>query len=139
MNTKSGTGIVGFIIVLALSASRAGSFMGDSPASVDKVLAKTSVEMNKTLPKMVDDVTRLDSLMALPGQKLKYNYTITAHLNPMPSRDDLTREMRPEVVKNYRTAPALAEARKMKVTLVHSYHDMSGRVIGEFEVGPRDL
>ncbi|HEV7403757.1 MAG TPA: hypothetical protein VGO11_12550, partial [Chthoniobacteraceae bacterium] len=66
--------IVGLVI-----GSMAGTFAGSScwkPPTIEQLLERTAVELNKGLPKMADQETRLDSASTGPNKTLIYHYTL---------------------------------------------------------------
>lgn len=106
--------------------------------SVDDVLAKATDEINRNLPMMVDQFTRLDSTAALPQRKVLYKYTIL-NVDPLPDRDTLVGTMRPKMINNYKTSQNMADMRKMRVTLVYAYANDKGNELARFELGPQDI
>ena len=46
------------------------------PASFDAAMMEAANALNKTCPIMVDQDTRLDNAVAIPGNIFKYNYTL---------------------------------------------------------------
>jgi len=51
-------------------------FKSNSNGNVDVVLQQTAEVLNKQLPMTIDQYTRLDTTVALPGGKFKYIYTV---------------------------------------------------------------
>jgi hypothetical protein len=109
------------------------SMMGRGGASIDATLVKTASEINKTMPMMVDQITRLENVMALPGKKLAYNYTLL-NLDPMADATEFIQNIRPRLVNGYQTSSDMAGLRKAGVTLIYVYRDEQGREFAKLEV-----
>ena len=129
--------VVGGVFGSEIGRSAVRSFFGGG-ASIDAKLAATASQINATLPMMVDQNTRLDTTIAMPGQKFCYVYTIV-NMDPMPASDDIEAIMRPLLLNNYRTAPEMQELRDANVTLVYKYRDEQGRQLSTFEIAVADL
>jgi hypothetical protein len=131
--------VVTATMLAAIVGSVAGSVAVNSMmgrgggASIDASLAKTASEINKTMPMMVDQITRLDTVMALPGKRLSYNYTLI-NLDPMADAADFVKEIRPKLVNGYRTTTEMQSLRKAGVTLVYVYRDEQAREFARMEV-----
>ncbi len=109
------------------------SMMGRGGASIDATLVKTASEINKTMPMMVDQITRLDNVMAMPGKKLAYNYTLL-RLDPMLDAAEFRQNIRPQLVNAYQTSTDMDGLRKAGVTLIYVYRDEQGREFARLEV-----
>jgi hypothetical protein len=104
--------------------------------STKKILAKTSDEMNKTLPMKIDYLTRLDATFHGPGKVFGYKYTLVglkaAHLNKARLREAIE----PTLIKNYKTHPAMKGLRDLLAVLKYTYFDEAGVLVMEIEVDP---
>jgi hypothetical protein len=107
-------------------------------ASIDQTLIAAASEINRNMPTMVDQITRIDSTAALPGKKLMYRYTLL-DMSDLPGHDDFVEMMRPAMINNYRTSADMADLRKWGVTLVYSYGDETGKEFARFEISPQDI
>lgn len=143
--TKPNIAMIAVVAVSAVVGSFVSSFVVKSlfqtqtaNASIDEVLANTANEINRNLPMMVDQNTRLDSTAALPESKLMYRYTIL-NIDPLPDGDVLVETLRPTTLNNYKTSQDMADLRKMNVTLVYSYADDKGNELAQFQVSPQDF
>lgn len=132
--------MIGVFVVSAIVGAIGGrqvvkALMGasSSTASVQDALAQSVDEMNRGLPMMVDEFTRLDSTEALPDRKILYRYTIL-NMQPLPGRDEIVSSMRPVTLAHYKSAPEMAELRRMKVALVYCYSDAQGNELARFEI-----
>jgi len=106
------------------------------PPSTESVLVQTSNEMNKNLPMMLDQFTRLDTTFPGPGKVFNYKYTLVglklADLDVESVRTLIT----PLVTQNYKTNPAMDSLRKLSTTLKYHYHDDEGAFAFAIEVDP---
>lgn len=143
--TKSNFAMIAVVAVSAVVGSFVSSVVVKSlfqtqtaNASIDEVLAATADEINRNLPMMVDQNTRLDSTVALPKSKLMYRFTIL-NIDPLPDGDVLVEALRPTTLNNYKTSQDMADLRKMNVTLVYSYADDKGNELARFQVSPQDF
>jgi hypothetical protein len=108
------------------------------PAHYDSYLAKESVEVNKTLPKMVNDFIRLDSTSTSLHKTWHYHYTL---LKSKPGLDSaqLNEIFKSGALNAYKTSPDLQIFRDNGITIDHDYYDANGDLVGTVEVGPKDL
>ncbi|HYG35475.1 MAG TPA: hypothetical protein VEC99_11855 [Clostridia bacterium] len=102
-------------------------------------LAEIAKLANATLPKQIDNNTRLDREIAGPGNRMTYQYTL---LNLAVADIDtaaLTARLKPELIKAYRTMPELARYRARQVELQYEYRDKDGQHVTAILVSPKDL
>jgi len=104
--------------------------------SVDPQLMLEASQMNQSCPVMVDQVTRLDNAVALPGNTFQYNYTLVGIDKSQVNMDTLTKYVRPAILNNARTHPDMQNMRNRKVTLVYSYKDPQGVFVHKFVITP---
>jgi hypothetical protein len=122
-------------VVAALEVG--GSWM-DSP---DNTLKFAALVASRGLPTMIDDQTRLDSVEALPGRVLQYNFSIIDNdtAQAKHARDD-------EFYGNLRTqikATLCSDAdskplRDFGAIFRYLYHDKSGKPLRQVEVTSQD-
>ncbi|QDT73821.1 hypothetical protein [Lacipirellula limnantheis] len=64
--------VVGGLVVAASGSAAVKALFRSNPsdATIDKVLAETANEINRNLPMMVDQFTRINATAPLPGKKL---------------------------------------------------------------------
>ncbi len=110
-----------------------------SDSTVDQALVEIAKKHNATLPVQIDSETRLDRIMAEPGKRLTYFYT----LFNVPRRDTdaakFISTMKPLLINDYRTSPQMAGLRKEQVELHYCYRDRNGNIFAEFVVSPKDF
>ena len=66
-----------------------------SSATLDEELALTANELNAVLPKMIDETTRWDEVIAGPGPRFEYVYTLTDHWVAEETREKMLVALRP--------------------------------------------
>jgi hypothetical protein len=110
-------------------------FFFKSP-SVDEMMAKTASEFNKTCPMMVDQITRMDNAIALPGKIFQYNYTLINMDAALIEIEELKRNLEPVIVNTVKTSPELKLFRDKEITMVYYYRDSNGNYMFKISVGP---
>lgn len=106
------------------------------PPSFDKVMVEVASEINKSCPMMIDQVTRLDNAIALPGNSIQYNYTLINIEAADISADSLKKYMEPGIINGIKTNPDLKIYRDKKTTMVYNYRDKNGVFLMRFSVTP---
>jgi len=91
--------------------------------SFDKALMKTAGELNKSCPVMVDQVTRLDNAIAMPGKVFQYNYTLISISKDSIDAKAFEDAMLPNLTNNIKSNPDLKDFRDNKVTMAYAYKD----------------
>ena len=87
----------------------------------------------------IDPLTRIDSTEAQPGKILVYYYTLTNIDRDSFERDAFVREMKRQLIANYKTNSEMEGMRKAGVTLSYSYRFEDGTVAAELNISPDDL
>ena len=108
-------------------------------AHFDKILSNTANNVNKTLPKMVDSATRLDTTIAGPGKKFTYVYTLVNVDKSNPIAAALQDKLKPQIVANYKTSEKMKVFRDENVELDYQYKDKNGDLVCEVAVSPKDF
>jgi hypothetical protein len=125
-------GVVGFLVVSAMFHN------GEDQGSLDANLNRVADELNKKLPMMVDEQTRLDQVSAKTGT-LIYSYSLPNENKGDVDFSTLQKKLRPNIIANYRDNQAMKELRKWNVGLDYQYKDKNGETIGEILVTPKDF
>jgi hypothetical protein len=143
-----GKSLCGIIVPLLLTGLAVPNFMAarsraiqnkQNQAPVEDQLRSAADQLNKQSGKMIDEVTRLEGVEALPNRTLLYKYSlITKTASEIPA-DALKRNIRPNLVKVYNTHPDMKKFRDNGVTMVYRYSDKGGELIGEISVGSGDI
>lgn len=129
------------VLIAAVIGSVVGSYVvrevfNRSP-STERMLVMTSEAMNKNLPMMIDQVTRLDATFPGPGKTLNYKYTLVGIKLADLNVDEVKTQISPSITQNYRTNPDMAELRKMSAVLKYHYYDDTGAFAFAIEVDPK--
>lgn len=132
---KKLTGIVVGIIAFGLSYFAVQQIFF-KPPSFDKVMMQAASELNKTCPIMVDEYTRLDNAVALPGNVFQYNYTLVSITKAEVNLDTVKKYIEPAIVNNVKTSPDLKIYRDNKTTMTYYYKDKDGEFVHQFSVTP---
>ncbi len=132
---KKRIGTIVAIIVLGLSYFAVQQLFFKEP-SFDKEIEHASIELNKECPMMVDPNTRLDNAEALPGRKIKYNYTLVELEKSEINLDTVTKYVEPGIVNNIKTNQEMALYRDNNTTFIYNYKDKNGLFVYEFTVTP---
>jgi hypothetical protein len=106
------------------------------PPSYDKVMMKAASELNESCPMMVDQYTRLDNAVALPGNIFQYNYTLVDMTKAEVNLDTVKKYFEPGIINNVKTNPDLKLQRDNKTTMVYNYRDKNGIFVVKFSVTP---
>jgi len=92
----------------------------------DKIIQVMAKQANATCPMMIDDQTRLESVVPVPGNKLQYNYTLVNLDKSQVPADKLKEALLPGIIENIKTNPALKMFKENGTTMIHSFNDKNG-------------
>ena len=104
--------------------------------SVDELLAKTAIELNKTCPVAVDEYSRLDSAVALPERSFQYYYTLINLSKSEVNIDTVKKYVEPTIIDNIRKSPELKYFRDNNTTMIYTYYDNKGEFVHQLSVTP---
>ena len=104
--------------------------------SFDKVMIYAASEVNKMCPIMVDEYTRLDNAVALPGNIFQYNYTLVDIAKDEVNLDTVRKYIEPRIINNVKTNPDLKIYRDNKTTMTYYYKDKNGVFVHKLSVTP---
>ncbi|RZJ31763.1 MAG: hypothetical protein EOO48_01080 [Flavobacterium sp.] len=104
--------------------------------SVDKKLAQTASEMNKTLPMNIDRFTRLDNVVSLPGKVFQYNYTILENTKAEVNLDTAKKYIVPPLLNNVKSSPDMKPLRDEDVIFNYNYRDKNGVFVVKYSFTP---
>lgn len=139
--------VLGFAVLLVVVAFAGiiGKFVGKSTterfiegkqsAEIDTVLLKTAEEINKKLPMMVDQDTRLDTTIGY-GKKFRYNYTMVTFAAEDIDPNLLENEFVPLVRNRACSTEQMKMFFKNGVTVDYSYSDKTGKHFKTISVTP---
>lgn len=134
--------IVAFMLIVIAGAIGNGvgkHVVSSSPRiDIDNVIRQASAEMNKTLPRMVDRDTRLDSTVAAPGRKLIYLYTLVS----VTSTEVTQGQLHSALFETLKNGVCTAERGRFYMdngaNIVYMYRGSDGGIIGELVISPSD-
>jgi hypothetical protein len=104
--------------------------------SFDKELMKAASELNEACPIMVDQETRLDNAISLPGKIFQYNYTLVNVVKDSLDLQVFEEYMNPMLFNNVKTNPDLEDFRNNKVTIAYNYVDKFGVFLTKISIAP---
>ena len=117
---KSALFLIALVVVFMILQSRM-----EKPL-LDKRLMEAANEINKTVPIMVDSVTRFDNAVALTNNKMQYNYTLIFADKESTDTTILKNHMEPSIINFIKTDPKSQLFRDNKTTLLFNYRDKNG-------------
>ena len=133
----------GIRIIAAIIGATAGFWVVSHGLhhSTQELLETAAADINKTLPMMVDSMTRLDKVEAGPdGSKmLIYNYTLPDMTKSNMDVPALEKTLRPQVIESYKTRVEMRSLRDANVQLDYRYKDKNGDVVVELDISPKDF
>lgn len=106
--------------------------------SIDKVMLNVAMQMNESCPMMVDDETRLDNVVAMPGNIFQYNYTLIHVEKASADIDELTSYLQTSITNDVKTNPDLQIYRDNQTTMTYNYRDKNGKSLTVISVAPED-
>lgn len=112
-------------------------FLSKNEPQVDETLVKISKEMNRSLPKMIDVETRLDST-SVGSNKLNYHYTLINIDKDSTILDieAVKSEMMENAQSNLDTNPVMKEYRENDIALQYIFKDKNKNSIFDYTVKP---
>jgi len=130
--------IIAFIVSFVVAFLVASYFLSKNEPPVNETLVKISKEMNRSMPKMMDAETRLDST-SVGDNKLNYHYTLinvdkdSTYLN----FEEVKSEMKEKAQNNLDTNPVMKEYRENDIALQYIFKDKNNNNIFDYTVKPK--
>ncbi|MBE2289993.1 MAG: hypothetical protein IAE95_10585 [Chitinophagaceae bacterium] len=129
------------VVVASVAAASISSYFAQKmftprPPSFEKALVAAANEMNKMCPMMVDQSTRLDNTMVMPGNAFQYNYTIIDVEKAEVKLDTVRKYLEPVIIANVKNNSDMKLQREHKTTLIYKYKDKNGLEIYTLKVTP---
>lgn len=110
-----------------------------SCSSTQSKLDKLAKDLQKPLPLQVDSETTWTNVESGSDNSLVYIYSLKTVKASDVTSGELEQKLKPGVMEQYRTHPAMKPLRDLKVTLVYRYKDSTGASVGEFSVKASEL
>ena len=121
-----------FIIIVGAGSRFVCSRYFDRGGQLNEALRNTAEETNKSLPVMIDDDTRIDSLSS--GENfLQYNYTMVKYSQGEIETERIKSDLRPKILNQIRTNKSMQIFRENGVRLIYSYKDKNGLPVFSLE------
>ena len=135
-NKRISTGqIVAFGITFVLTFLVVSYLLSENEPPVNETLVKISKEMNRSMPKMLDAETRLDST-SVGNSKLNYHYTLINFPKDSMEIDfeAVKLEMMEKAQSNLDTNPVMKEYRKNNIALQYIFRDKNKNQVFDYTV-----
>jgi hypothetical protein len=110
----------------------------NSERNIDEALANVSVHINRKVPMMVDEETRLDRVTAEPGHRLSYHYTVTAMPKKGMSSAEFVKLIRPTLRERLCTSREMKGFLQNGVTIAYLYRSGDGKPLGATQFAPAE-
>jgi hypothetical protein len=135
---------IGFAIAFAIFYA-IGQLGGEKIASIfkkpdyNKAMMETASEINKSCPIMVDNATRLDNAVALPGNIFQYNYTLVNVIKDSVNINELKNYLEPTIINFVKSNPEMRTMRENKTTINYYYKDKTGIYLFTISIKPEQF
>ncbi|CAM3997727.1 hypothetical protein FLAN108750_04160 [Flavobacterium antarcticum] len=127
--------IVVFIVSFAVAYFAVDYFFSRNEATPNEMLVTVSKEMNKTMPKMVDAETRLDST-SVENSTLNYHYTLVNVVKDSTEidLDEVKNTMKSRAQMNIDTNEAMKDYRENDLSLQYIFVDKEQNKVFDYTV-----
>lgn len=134
--TKKGKGLVGRIIGIAIAIIVPALVANFVPPLIENYQIKKEVEnFNATLPKQLDELSRIDSVKMISAKSI--NYFISVDILKEETNDSILAEnIDINVLNSIKTEASLENFRKKNFTWKYTYTDKEGVLFHEYTVTP---
>lgn len=124
---------ISFFLVILLTL-----FSSCSTGTVDK-LQKIADETNKTLPKVIDEYTFMESCQLKPDTTLIYSYEVKSTLIFSPKELSLyEQQIKNQLIDNIKKDPAYNFFKENNVNFEHVYLNSNGISLANIKLNPDD-
>lgn len=127
--------IVVFIISFAVAYFAVDYFFSRNETTPNEMLVTVSKEMNRTMPKMVDAETRLDST-SVENSTLNYHYTLVNVIKDSTEidLDEVKNTMKSRAQMNIDTNEAMKDYRENDISLQYIFVDKEQNKVFDYTV-----
>jgi len=108
----------------------------DQKTSFRDTLLQVSKEANKQFPKMIDELTRLDSTSVVSDNTLQYNYTLVGNDKEAFDTSKITSILIPDETNKIKMNKDLNLLKENKVIFKHVYIDKNGAYAFSYSITP---
>jgi len=133
--------LIGFVIAFVIFYA-IGQMGGEKIArffkkpAYNRAMMETASEINKSCPIMIDNATRLDNAVALPGNIFQYNYTLVNLIKDSVNIIELKNYLEPTIINFVKSNPEMKSLREKKTTINYYYKDKTGLFLFTVSVKP---
>ncbi len=129
--------LMGLSLCMILQTGCTGKTSSDETISEKpRTLASATAFINDRCPEMVDEETRLDSVLLNQEDQLIYYYTLPNKVGSGINPSAFNAFLLTEIIDNVRSNPDLRMHRDSSITFVFNYRGRKGELISEFSVAP---
>lgn len=126
--------IVIFVISFAVAYFAVDFFFSKNDSTPNAMLVTVSKEMNKTMPKMLDAETRLDST-SVDNETLNYHYTLVNFSKESAKNfTEVKERMKVEAQENLDTNSAMKDYRENDISLHYIFTDKEQNLVFDYTV-----
>ena len=127
--------IIAFGISFGIAFFVANYFFSRNTDTPNGMLIEVSKQMNKSMPKMMDAETRLDST-SVQNETLNYHYTLIniSDENKYIDFDTVKEQMKAKAQDNLATNPVMEEYRKNNISLHYIFKDKNSKPVFDYTV-----
>lgn len=104
--------------------------------ALERKMQESAAMLTSESPLLIDNDTRLDSVVAIKDQKLKYYYTLVNYTRDQINLDTVTKYIRPQIIENVKRSPDLEVFRQNEVSFDYIYADRTGDHVLTIEITP---
>lgn len=131
-------GLAGILVPVLLMGMAIPAFLKVRSAVSNRYIENVAAQINKSAPKMIDEVTRLDRATVGPGKLLTVHITITSLTADTLDRAGWDSDVRPALKKGI-LASLAKERPPNDSTIIYRYSGADGVKIDEISVSGQDL
>lgn len=127
-----------FIVTLVLSVAL---YFGVKQWKVKQLpfnefMLETAKSINEDCPKMIDEHTRLDEVMAMPPNSLVYNYTLVNIDRDDVNMDNVVPSLEAVLLKTVKESNEFEVFRQNNSTITYRYFDKEGMFMVKIDITP---
>lgn len=111
----------------------------NSAASLTRELDRSAVTLNQQCPRMIDQITRMDSVISGPGPQFTYNYTVTTLASSDLDASQFQGDLYTSLVTNLRKEKEMMRLAEKGVVFHYNWFGKDGIVISRLTVTKEDL
>ena len=102
----------------------------------NEFMLETANNINEDCPKMIDEHTRLDDVLAMPPNELIYNYTLVNIDMDDVNMNNVTPSLEAMLLKTVKENNEFKIFRENKTTITYRYFDKEGMFMLKIDISP---